>query len=265
MARARNIKPGLAANAELAECSIWARYLFALLPTIADREGRLEDRPKQIKGELLRFDSQDAESLLDELAEHRFIIRYRNPEGRWIQITKFWKHQTPHYSEKRSVIKPPTLQEWPAHERAHNHGNCSDEGNLPPGELRENSGEIRDDSKIRVPIKGGVQPPDLLIPDLLIPDSKTFAPDASRRGPKVNGSRVSFDPLKGAFQGITEDDELRWQDAYPAVPIPPAIAQAAAWLKANPANRKSNNERFLVNWFKREQDKAGRVQQVGRR
>jgi len=90
--------------------------------------------------------------------------------------------------------------------------------------------------------------------------SNTLAPDASRRAPKKNG-RISFDPSKGAFQGITEDDELRWQEAYPAVPIPPAIARAAAWLAANPANRKSNNERFLVNWFAHDQDKAARVKQ----
>lgn len=89
--------------------------------------------------------------------------------------------------------------------------------------------------------------------------STTFAPNATRRAPKVNGSPISFDPESAAFKGITEADELRWQEAYPAVPIPPAIAQAAAWLKANPANRKSNNERFLVNWFKRDQEKAGRV------
>lgn len=93
----------------------------------------------------------------------------------------------------------------------------------------------------------------------LKPKSTTLAPDATRRAPKQNGHRISFDPESGAFKGLTEDDELRWQDAYPAVPIPPAISQAAAWLKANPANRKSNCERFLVNWFKREQDKAPRV------
>ena len=83
---------------------------------------------------------------------------------------------------------------------------------------------------------------------------KPSAPDASRRPLKVE-----FDFSEGAFKGITEDAELRWQEAYPAVPIPPAIAQAAAWLKANPANKKSNYERFLVNWFSRSQDKAARV------
>lgn len=87
----------------------------------------------------------------------------------------------------------------------------------------------------------------------------TTAADAKRRPPKANGHRIDFDFSKGAFSGITEEDELRWQQAFPAVPIPPAIERAAAWLKANPSNRKSNYERFLVNWFSRDQDKAGRV------
>ena len=87
----------------------------------------------------------------------------------------------------------------------------------------------------------------------------TTAPDdsANRRPPKQR--RIAFDLEAGLFRGITEEDELRWQDAYPAVPIPPEISRAAAWLKANPANRKSNCERFLVNWFSRAQDKAARV------
>jgi hypothetical protein len=78
----------------------------------------------------------------------------------------------------------------------------------------------------------------------------------------TTAARIEFDPLKGAFQGISEDQELAWQEAFPAVPIPPAISRAAVWLKANPENRKSNYARFLVNWFTREQDRAGRVRAV---
>ena len=87
----------------------------------------------------------------------------------------------------------------------------------------------------------------------------TTAPDAPRRAPKASLQRIAFDLEAGKFKGITEADELRWQDAFPAVPIPPAIDRAAAWLRANPANRKSNYERFLVGWFNRDQDRAGRV------
>lgn len=86
-------------------------------------------------------------------------------------------------------------------------------------------------------------------------ESKPSAPDASR--PRLD--KIEFDFSKGQFLGITEDQEIAWQEAFPAVPIPPAIAQAAAWLSANPANRKSNYKRFLVNWFSRAQDRAARI------
>lgn len=152
MARARNIKPGLYKNEELAECSIWARLIFPGLWMLADREGRLEDRPKRIKGELLAFDSQDVDPLLNELQAHGFLVRYQNEDGSFIQISKFSAHQKPHYSEKESVIKPPILQESRRH----------DEPVIP-----ENSGELRKEGVI----KRGSQPPDSLIPDSLIPDT----------------------------------------------------------------------------------------------
>lgn len=115
MARSRNIKPGLYKNEDLAECSIWARYLFPGLWTIADREGRLEDRPKRIKAELLPFDTQDVEPLLRELSDRGFVVRYRIDGVSYLQISKFSKHQTPHYTEKPSLIKPPPLQEKTSH------------------------------------------------------------------------------------------------------------------------------------------------------
>lgn len=84
----------------------------------------------------------------------------------------------------------------------------------------------------------------------------TTAPDASRRSPP---KRIEFDSSNGAFKGISEEDELRWQKAYPAVIVPTEITRAAAWVSANPANKKSNYERFIVNWLSRAQDRAPRV------
>ena len=74
MARARNIKPGFYKNEDLAECSPWARLIFPGLWMLADREGRMEDRPKRIKGELLPYDSIDVDPLLEELARWGFIL-----------------------------------------------------------------------------------------------------------------------------------------------------------------------------------------------
>jgi hypothetical protein len=49
---ARNITPGFNRNDALAECSVAARLMYPGLWCMADREGRLEDQPKRIKGEL---------------------------------------------------------------------------------------------------------------------------------------------------------------------------------------------------------------------
>jgi hypothetical protein len=107
MARSRNIKPGFFLNDELAECDPLARLLFAGLWTVADRAGRLEDRPKRIKAAVLPYDNCNLESLLAELATRSFIVRYEIDGQRYIQIASWDKHQQPHYKEVASVIPPP--------------------------------------------------------------------------------------------------------------------------------------------------------------
>ena len=107
MARARNIKPGFFANEDLAECDPLARLLFAGLWCLADREGRLEDRPKRIRAELLPYDSCDADDLLNQLQARGFILRYSHGEGRFIQVLKFDSHQNPHMKEAKSSIPAP--------------------------------------------------------------------------------------------------------------------------------------------------------------
>lgn len=153
MPRSRNIKPGFFKNEDLAECSPWARLCFAGLWTLADREGRLEDRPKRIKGELFPFDTIDVEPLLQELERFKFVVRYETDGMKAIQISEFKRHQSPHYSEIESVIKPPSIQE------------------SQPDEAKQKPGTLPESSEKEAGIKRGSQPPDSLIPDSLIPDS----------------------------------------------------------------------------------------------
>lgn len=178
MARARNIKPGFYKNEDLAECSVWARLIFPGLWMMADREGRLEDRPKRIKGELLPYDSQDVEPLLKELTAHGFITRYQIDGSSYIQITKFTEHQAPHYSEKASVIKPPQFPETKPPISPNNSGK-------PPV------------------IKRGSQPPDSLNPDSLNPES-----GKEHRSP--SGSRLTLETLPEDWRSYckTERPEL---------------------------------------------------------
>lgn len=107
MARSRNIKPSFFTNDTLAECPALARILFAGLWTIADREGRLEDRPKKIRAEVLPYDEFDCDSYLNLLADKGFIIRYKSSENQYIQIVNFQKHQNPHVKEAESTIPAP--------------------------------------------------------------------------------------------------------------------------------------------------------------
>lgn len=102
--RARNIKPGYFKNEDLAECAPLARILFAGLWCMADKAGRLEDRPRKIKAECLPFDECDVEQLLSELISHNFIVRYEVAGGRYIEIVNFRLHQKPHYKEEESTL-----------------------------------------------------------------------------------------------------------------------------------------------------------------
>lgn len=104
MARARNIKPGFFRNADLVELPVETRLLFIGLWTMADREGRIADRPKQIKMELYPADTFDVNAMLDDLAQSGFICRYVVNEIKCIQIVNFLKHQNPHHAEKPSTL-----------------------------------------------------------------------------------------------------------------------------------------------------------------
>lgn len=150
MARSRNVKPGFFKNEDLAGCTALARLVYIGLWTLADKEGRLEDRPKRIKAELLPYDEAAVEPLLDELAGsprsggQPFIRRYTVDGQRFIDIPTFKKHQNPHHREHPSEI--PEYQ--PALER---HVQASAE----PVQAPEN--------------------PELAV---LIPDSPTLIPDS---------------------------------------------------------------------------------------
>jgi len=110
MARSRLLKPGFFLNEDLAALPAHARLLFAGLWTIADREGRLEDRPARIRAELFPYESVDVNSLLDELAGAGFVMRYAIDGRRYITIPAFGDHQSPHVREAASQIPAPPEQ-----------------------------------------------------------------------------------------------------------------------------------------------------------
>ena len=105
MARSRNIKPGLFKNEILGEADPLLTILFQGLWCLADREGRMEDRPKRIKAEIFPYrEIPDFNGYLTVLQQLGFIIRYSVENQPIIQIINFKKHQSPHKTEKPSEL-----------------------------------------------------------------------------------------------------------------------------------------------------------------
>lgn len=107
MARARNLKPALFKDDRLAETGPEGMLLFAGLWGLADRAGRLEDRPRWIKAEVIPYFDADADALLDALAERGFILRYESDGRRYIWVRNFERHQNPHKNEPASTLPAP--------------------------------------------------------------------------------------------------------------------------------------------------------------
>jgi hypothetical protein len=93
MARIRTIKPEFFLHEELTELSPLHRLLFIGLWCLADKKGRLEDRPKRIKVEILPWDDGDVSAMLDDLQAAGFILRYEAEGLKLIQVLSFEKHQ----------------------------------------------------------------------------------------------------------------------------------------------------------------------------
>lgn len=196
MARARNLKPGFFHNADLVELPVETRLLFAGLWTLADREGRIIDRPKQIKMEIYPADSFDINAMLDQLHASGFIVRYEVGGGRYIQVLNFLKHQNPHYAEKPSLIP------------------SQDDGTINPGLTRGNT-------KADPGLNG-------LIPDslLLIPESHSKQQqDASYLGSRSSDDDEPPEPDHGPDAG-NETPSPR-ENPPPSAPIADAVTTRA--------------------------------------
>jgi hypothetical protein len=160
MARARNIKPGFFKNYELADMGPYAQILFSGLWCLADREGRLEDKPRFIKAEIFPYYDCDVNGELTKLEQLKLVDRYEVDGVAVIQVCNFKKHQTPHNTEKASTL--------PAKPAANPHA----------GTTSVINGALTVDSRK----SNGGNPPDSLIPDSLSTDSGLSDSKPAARG-----------------------------------------------------------------------------------
>jgi hypothetical protein len=113
MARIREIKPEFFLDEEIAALSPLARLAFIGLWQLADREGRLEDKPNRLRAQIFPYDQgTDMTVILDELARSpgRFVVRYQVDARAYLEIRSFRRHQRPHPKEKPSELPAPPGQ-----------------------------------------------------------------------------------------------------------------------------------------------------------
>lgn len=137
MSRIRTIKPGFFKNDQLAELPALTRLLFIGLWTLADKEGRLEDRPKRIKAEIMPYDDIDIENELNELFAKDFIDRYDADGVRVIFIKTFLDHQLISSKEAQTISKLPAR---PQNQPRKKRGSVGDISGTVPEPTRDNSG-----------------------------------------------------------------------------------------------------------------------------
>ena len=222
--RARNIKPGFYKNEILAECHPLSRILFSGLWCLADRSGRLEDRPKRIKADVLPYDNCDINKLLNELASKNdsdgkpaFIIRYSVGGSNYIQILHFLGHQNPHVREPESSIPEPDKNSA-----------CT----------------------VLAPDKHGSGPADS---PSLIPDSPIPFPDSVATDESV----LTLPLVQGEFS-ITTPKVKEWEELFPSLDVMQCIRDCKGWNLSNPGKRKTRKgiERHIVGWLTRANDKG---------
>lgn len=237
MARTRNLKPGFFTNEVLAECHPLARILFAGLWGHADRDGRLEDRPLRFKAQILPYDNCDIGELLNQLALHKFIVRYSVHGNNFIQINTFGVHQNPHANEPSCGFPSPSCQN-----AIHSNQNASDS-------LQTQA----------IPLS--LVPSSLpLTPSIDSLDSSE-PPSASSEPPMLtfptNGKQKSWNLVRAKF--------AEYGESFPGMDVLAECRAALQWCRDNPSRRKTANgmPAFLGRWLSKANDRGARGSPVG--
>lgn len=223
MSRSRLLKPGFFKNEQLAELPFEARLCFAGLWTLADREGRLEDRPKRIDAELFPYDAVDMDGLLVALADKGLIRRYVVVGRAVIDIPTFLEHQKPHMRESVSELPPyqPVVE-------------CTDQG-APQQVL---------DLAVSIPVSDSV--------------SKTVPETVKGGSVAVATPPFLTFPTVGPVQGwtLSEAQVAEWAELFPNLDVRGETRKALAWVHANPGRRKTAKgmPKMLVGWLSRATD-----------
>lgn len=217
MPRARLIKPSFFTNEDIVSLPPETQLLFIGLWMLADREGRLEDRPMRIKMSIFPAANYDVNLLIQALAESKLVIRYEVNGNRFISIPNFVKHQKPHPNEPASVIP--------------------DSCNVASTSY---NGRSASDNSIRaraLPSEAEA----VAIPSEAVEEVVPL--EESPELPPKRGTRASTKESQDQFLA-----RLKADTTYEGIDINREHGKAQVWCQAN---RRECTPRFFVNWLNR--------------
>lgn len=111
MARIRTVKPDIARHRPLFDLEVRTglpvRFVWAVLPTACDRDGRFRWRPWELKLDLAPYDTFDFAEILDVLWRAGQLIKYRVGEEEFGWVPTFAKHQVINNREAPSTLPDP--------------------------------------------------------------------------------------------------------------------------------------------------------------
>lgn len=239
MARIRTIKPEFFTSEDIVALSPMARLLYIACWCEADREGRMEWKPGTMKLRYFPGDNCDIKELAGELLGRGLVVVYEVGGREHAEIPSFTYHQVINNRETASSFPP----------------NPARVGHASGTRQARVSGEGRKEGK-----GGRVVPLNGTTPQEGRRDDTGVDPaDAGDGG--SSPSVVLLPLLGGDAYPVVEGDVGPWQTAFPAVDVRRELLAMAAWLDANPKNRKTEAgiRRFIVAWLSKAQNRAPRV------
>lgn len=274
-----------------------ARDLWVRLALSCDEYGLFHARPSLVASACYPLDPnpQVVAELLDELENHRLILRYTDHERPYLIMRQWYTDRIrseplfplpPEDVVSQAELSgvalrgmntaraggpdPPRGADAPQlHSRCTAVAQQLHRGPVLPSRARQTPSQAFDFKGVISNLRrekevGGVGGGEKTLHECTVVqkepelNKRTVTPAPTSRGPvKVQGS-ITYDPLTDQFLGITAQHEIQWAEDYPAINVIDQINQARAWLHANPRNMKRNIERFLVNWFSKSQERAPR-------
>lgn len=211
MPRARLLKPDFYDDEKLNAMPLGPRLVYPGLWQLADREGRLEDRPAKIAAYLFppigneRLQSQARKSVpawLDLFAEAGMIVRYVADGKAYIAIPTFLRHQHPHQNEPASIIPAPAQSALSLiGERT------SDNGRRPRAKVRSTPAKAESETKAKAETESETKAESesslpAFVPNLepSVPDEPGFVGEYVRHFERLNGKHPSASAVADAAQ-----------------------------------------------------------------